>query len=653
MASARSRSHRFLPPDPRVSEPYRLTPQLALRIGILGTIVLAAFAVLFLRLWALQVLSGTQYAHAAQNNNLRTVRVQAPRGAILDRNGDVLVENTVGYSIQIWPAELPREGRYDVLRRLSAVVGVPPLQMAREIEERKGDPLTPVTVKRGVHDDQVNRIAERADEFPGVVVAESYLRAYPFKTLAAHLVGHVGEASPEQMERRKELRLGDEVGQGGIEAAYDEFLRGKPGLARLRVDSLGRPRGDLIRSVDPLPGHAVRTTIDRKLQQAAERALREGISLAHARKQWYADGGAIVALDPRTGEVLALASNPTYRPALFVGRKDRKKLEPLLNPRVAEEENLPGLNRAIAGEYPPGSTFKPVTALAAMQEHLITPYEYLLCRRSFTRYNHVFNNWDPYVYRYMGLPEALSASCDTYFYELGDRFYRLPPDRGHPLQDWARRLGIGVGTGIDIGPEETGLLPTPEWRQRTYEREEDEAWKPGDSIQLAIGQKDLLVTPLQMARFYALVANGGKLVTPHLAAQVEQPGGGGDDPDVLQRFTPPVPRESSVDPEALEVVRRGLYSATHSDFGTSSWVFADFPVEIAGKTGTAEKMVDGINLDQAWWCGYGPYEAPELVVCVLIENGGHGGEVAAPSALKVFEAYFGERGVVEPLRPSD
>ena len=638
-----------------MAEPYRLTPQLALRIGILGAIVVAAFAVLFLRLWALQVLSGEQYAHAAQNNNLRAVRVQAPRGPILDKNGEVLVDNTVGYSIQIWPAELPREGRYEVLRRLSAIpgIGVSPLEMARAIEERRDDPLTPVTVKRGIHPEQVNQISERADEFPGVVVAENYLRDYPFKSLAAHLVGHVGEASPAQLDDREGLRSGDEVGQGGLEAVYDEFLRGRPGLERLHVDSLGRPRGELIRSVNPLPGLAVRTTIDRKLQQAAERALREGIQLAQSRKQWYADGGAIVALDPRNGAILALASNPTFRPSLFVGRKDPKKLAVLLDPEKAEEENLPGLNRAVAGEYPPGSIIKPVTAIAAMQEHLITPYESLLCQGSYTAYGQVFKNWDPYVYRWMALPEALSASCDTYFYELGREFYELPPERGQPLQDWARRLGIGVETGLDVGPEETGLLPTIEWRLKTYTNEIDRLWKPGDSIQLAIGQKDLLVTPLQMARVYALIANGGRLVTPHIAAHVERPSGDGEDPVVLQRFVPPQPRESGVDPDALEFVRRGLYSATHSSYGTSSWVFANFPVEIAGKTGTAEKEANNALRDQAWWCGYGPYDAPEIVVCVLIENGGHGGEIAAPTALKVFETYFGKRGITEPLRASD
>ncbi|MDQ4029866.1 MAG: hypothetical protein M3168_02380, partial [Actinomycetota bacterium] len=322
MPEARSGSRRFLPPDPRTAEPWRLTPQLALRIGILGMVVLAAFAVLLLRLWSLQILSGERYLNAAQDNQLRTVRLQAPRGPILDRNGKVLVGNTPGFSVLLRPADLPKEGRYHVLRRLSKVVNVPVPWMVRQIEKRKGDPLTPIVVKRGVHDDQVNYVEERKDQFPGVSVARSHLRSYPYRALGAHVLGHVGEVTKDQLERRETVAPGDEIGQGGIEAAYDDFLRGEPGFARLRVDSLGRPRGSLVVSDTPRPGYTLRLTIDVELQRAAEQALRRGIELAHANDEWYADGGAIVALDPNDGEILAMASNPTYKPSVFVGRTD-------------------------------------------------------------------------------------------------------------------------------------------------------------------------------------------------------------------------------------------------------------------------------------------------------------------------------------------
>jgi penicillin-binding protein 2 len=643
----RSRSRRFLPPDPRVTEPYRLTPQLALRIGILGTILLAAFAILFLRLWALQVLSGSQYLNAAQNNQLRLIRVPAPRGPILDRNGLVLVTNVPGSSVQIRPADLPKDPaeRLVLLDRLSQVVGTPLRRIQRAVARRAGDPLTPITVKRGVEERVVYFLSERRSEFPGVEVAHTYLRHYPRKALAAHVLGHVGEATQDQLEANEAIELGDEVGQSGVEAAYDEFLRGTSGRAHLRVDSLGRPRSGIVPSQQPLPGYALRLTIDARLQQAAEAALRYGIQTAIANEAWYADGGAVVAMDPRNGQILALASNPTYRPSVFVGRTDPKKLAPLLNRRVAEEHNVPILNRAVAGQYAPGSTWKPVTALAAMEEHVLSPDEPVSCTPTYESHEQVFNNWTDAFDRAMTLPEAIETSCDTYFYQVGERFYDLGPERGHPFQAWASRFGFGVKPGLDIGPEEDGLLPTPGWRKLTFKSAEDRLWKPGDSIQLAIGQKDLQVTPLQMARFYSLIANGGKLVTPHLGLQAEQPDEDAVRATVQTRFVARAPQVVDLDPHALARLRDGLYLATHGINGTATAVFGSFPVRIAGKTGTAEKWSEehGQMLDQSWWCGYGPTEKPELVVCVVIENGGHGGSAAAPAALKVFEHYFGER----------
>jgi penicillin-binding protein 2 len=654
-SGSRSSSGRFLPPDPRVTEPYRLTPQVAFRLAVLGAIVLAVFAVLFLRLWALQILSGPQYLQAAQNNQLRTVRLQAPRGPIVDRNGVVLVGNTAGHAVQIWPADLPEKGRYQLLRRLSSILNVSVGQMARDIAKRKDDPLTPVTVKRNVQKDKVMYIWEHQDQLPGVRIARSWLRSYPRGTLAAQILGHVGEAFKGQLKADSSLRLGDEIGQGGIESSFDGYLRGAPGVARMKVDSLGRPRSNLVPAQLPQPGNEIRLTIDAKLQQAAEKALDYGIAVAHENHEWYADGGAVVALDPRDGQVLAMASSPTFDPSVYSGRTTPAKLAPLINDKVAAGANFPAVNRATSGRYPPGSTFKPVTALAAIQERLLSPWQILPCTGSYQSphdrglVKQTFSNWNPYVNEGMDLRTALAQSCDTYFYQLGDMFFGLPPGRGHPFQDWASRFGFGFHTGLDVGPEDDGLLPRPEWRQRTFKTAIDRLWKPGDSIQLAIGQKDLLVTPLQLTRFYALLANGGKLVTPYLVAAAEQPGENGAPSRTLQRFAPVPPQQIPLDAQGLQAVRDGLYEATHDPNGTSASVFSQFPIPIAGKTGTAEKYSSAVgrNLNQSWWCGYGPYDNPELVVCVLIENGGHGSSAAAPAALKLFESYFG----VEPEAP--
>jgi penicillin-binding protein 2 len=624
-------------------------------------LALAVFAVLFLRLWALQVLSGDQYLQAARNNQLRSVRLHAPRGVIRDRKGRILVTNRPGVAIQIWPADLPDTwpDRRAELRRLSRVLGIPVRRILEDINRRKGDPLTPVTVKESARTDQIFFLAEHQAEFPGVEIRPTYLREYPFGRLAAQLLGHVSEISPEQLKARRGrgYRAGDKIGQAGVEAAYDAYLRGSPGEARMRVDSLGHPQSELIPSRQRRPGYTLRLTLDIELQRAAERALEHGIALAHEDGEWAADGGALVALDPRDGAILALASNPTFHPGVYVGRVEPRALRRLVNASAAKEANYPALNRALEGVYPPGSTFKPVTALAALEEHLIQPYSPLACTGSYLAYKQYFDNWDPYVNEAMTLPTALERSCDTYFYELGNMFYSLPSERGHPLQAWASRFGFGQRTGVDVGPESSGLRPTPEWREANFEGF-DREWRPGFSIQLAIGQGDLLVTPLQMARFYALIANGGRLVTPHLAEAVEQPGDSRSPALVKRRFAPKPALRTGVDPSALDVVRQGLYAATHGPYGTSSPIFSSFPVPIAGKTGTAEKVVElpgfvGLR-DQAWWCGYGRAGAtatPEIVVCVVIENGGHGGTAAAPAALDVFEQYFHKEsaGQVGPI----
>ncbi len=339
---------RFLPPDPRVVEPYRLTPKLALRLAILGAVALGIFAILFLRLWALQVLSGEQYLRAAQNNRLRTVRVDAPRGVIRDRNGNILVGNVEGTAVQLWPNDLPQEGRWEMLKRLGRVLDVPPIRIARDVDRRRRDPLTPVVVKENIDRAELFYLSERAREFPGMELVKSHVRDYPYGKLAAHVLGHVGEVTESQLKRRAyaELVGGDKVGQAGVEAAFDRYLRGTAGLQRLLVDSLGQPRSDFTPLKTPMPGNNVTLTIDVGLQYAAERALEHGIRIARDSQCtggcWNANGGAIVALDARNGEVLALASNPTFDPRIFVGKPNPWRIRPLVNEALREAQQLPG-----------------------------------------------------------------------------------------------------------------------------------------------------------------------------------------------------------------------------------------------------------------------------------------------------------------------
>jgi penicillin-binding protein 2 len=616
---------------------------MALRIAVIGVVAIVIFCALFFRLWALQVISGEQYLEDAKNNQIRTFRLAAPRGSIVDRNGNVLVSNTPGTLVQIWPAALEdvsAEKRDALLRRLSRLLGVRPRKVhARVAAGLEKDPLTPITVRADVGELKTAYLMEHQSEFPGVQITETYLRHYDQGTIGAQILGYVGEISAQQLKDKEDdgYAAGDRIGQTGIEAGYDSYLRGTSGVGQVYVDAMGRVTSQREFSQMPEPGDNIRLTIDSDLQRSAEDALAYGIRLAREQGEWAADGGALVAMNVKTGEILALASNPSFDPSVYVGTVEERDLKRLAKP----EANYPTLDRATAGIYPPGSTFKPFTALAALQAGLLGPDEVIQCTGKRVVDGQVFMNWDPYRNEPMTLTTALANSCDTYFYDVGLRFYERPDS---PLQRWSKAMGFGRTTGIDVGPEETGLVPTPAWRRKTFKTEIDKIWTSGDSVQLAIGQGDLLVTPVQMTRAYAMIANGGKLVEPHLVKAVEEPRNEGEPPVVLRPYTPKPPRDLGIDPYALGVVQEGLFDATHASYGTSQATFGGFPVPIAGKTGTAEKFVrlpgfTGLR-DQAWWCGYGPYGKPEIAVCALIENGGHGGESAAPVALKVFERYF-------------
>jgi penicillin-binding protein 2 len=642
-------------------EPYRLTPKRARRVALLSGLVVIGFVALILRLWALQVLAGPQYALRAQANQLRTVRVAAPRGPIVDRHNNVLVTNEQVTAVDLWPSGLPKvyARRVAELRALSQVTGAGLRQITKQIVQRRreGDLLDPIVVRPETPAPMLTYLEERAGNFPGVTLARSYIRRYPHGPLASQLLGYVAQISPQQLQTLKKAGYepGDEIGKAGIESTYDRYLRGIAGSARVRVDSLGRPRSPRTLTAQPQPGQTVRLTIDTGLQLAAQKALQYGIQTAINTGQWAADGGAIVALDPRNGSILALASSPTYNPAVYSGRVTTRALnaQGLGTAKSALDKNYPALDRALDVTYPPGSTFKPLTAIAALQEHLIKPYSFYPCTGTYRapedRSHRTWHNWDRFIDQGMDLPTALAYSCDTYFYRAANDIYLLPPDRGQPIQRWARAFGFGRTAGMGLGAQQPGLVPTISWKQSWFTRardaccwQVDRIWKPGDSIQLGIGQGDLLVTPLQMARLYAAIANGGRLVTPHVLMDVENPNG-----TIVPTTAPPIPRPiPGLDPKYLKAVQQGLYEGTHDSFGTSYGVFGTFPgPAIAGKTGTAQKIVTLPGFkgerDQSWWCGYGPANDAKLVVCAVIENGGHGGSAAAPAAERVFAKFFG------------
>jgi penicillin-binding protein 2 len=610
----------YLPsPDRRLV----VTPQLALRVAILGGVALVLFAIVFFRLWYLQILSGDRYLAEANDNRVREIKVEAPRGKIVDRNGTVLVDNRTALSVQVAPERLPKDAvkRRREIRRLAYALDMGARSMRRKIRRSvKELPFSPVTLKTDVGVDTVFYLEENQDAFPGVDVERVFLRRYPYHDIGAHLFGTIGEVTKRQLKqgRYAGVALGDRVGQSGIEYTYDRYLRGRNGATRVQVDATGRPKGEL--SVkDPKPGDELRLSVDLGVQKAGQQALAS-----------FGKPGAFVAMDPKSGEVLGLGSNPSFDPNVFA-----KSIRRSVYKRLTSAANgAPLADRATQGLYPTGSAFKLITSTAVLQSGIITPATVLFDGGSFTVGGVTFKNAGGAAHGALALPRALQVSSDVFFYQLG---LKAEQHGGEIIQKWARRLGLGHPTGIDIPGEAGGLVPTPEWRNHLFRKGlTDRPWTPGDNINLAVGQGDLEADPLQMAVAYSAIANGGYVVTPHVGMRVEDARG-----SVLQEIQPRPRRKLDIGAETRSTIMGGLRAAANDPGGTSAPVFAGFPITVAGKTGTAERGPQG---DQSWYVAVAPYNDPRIVVAVTIERGGFGAEAAAPAARRILAAYFGIKG---------
>jgi penicillin-binding protein 2 len=660
-----------------------ITPQLALRVAVLGVLALALFGIVFFRLWYLQVLSGDQYLQQARDNRVRELSVQAPRGAVLDRNDQPLVENRVATVVKLDPERLPASQRDAAarwgqqmtarsrrpkgekgpliripspatpelrvrFRRLGRALNMSP----RTIQERVVRslvlvPYASVTVKTDVPATVRNFLLERSAQFPGVDVQKVYLRKYPNRDLAAQLAGTVGEISPGELKlaRFRGVTQGTVVGKEGIERAYDRYLRGVDGAQRITVDALGRPKGQA-QSRNPVPGRALKTSLDLDLQTTGEAVLSRTIAAGPG------TAGAFVALDPRDGQVLAMGSAPSYDPALLSRPITQRRLDQLFGAAAGS----PRYNRATGGLYPTGSTFKPITALAALDKGIITPSTPISdagCIKIGAA-EQEFCNAGKAVNGTVSLPRAIQVSSDVFFYTLGRD---LNPLDGQPLQRWAHRLGLGEETGIDLPSEVSGLVPDRSWRTEVAERErrcrkrrkipltalggcgisDMRPWTVGDNVNLAVGQGDLQATPLQMAVAYAAIANGGRVVRPHLGVSVEDANG-----REIQKIDPGTARRVRLDPAGRAAIMAGLHAATTGD-GTSADVFRGwnqnaFPVY--GKTGTAERPGHG---DQSWYVCFVPNASRPIVLAVTVEDGGFGAEAAAPVARVLLAQWFNQK----------
>jgi penicillin-binding protein 2 len=676
-----------------------MSPQLARRAALVGMLALGLFAILFFRLWFLQVLSSNQYAKAANVNFARDVVVPAPRGEILDSSGQILASSRRAYAVEISPPGLPVPITHKNLAhppkpdamlydRLAGVLGMPTrrqpcpvngygLLRMSQIACRVAQGYVALsygeaTVASDITYPQLWYISERQASFPGVTVQQIYQRTYPLGDVAAQVLGLVSRITHAETldPYYKGVNQNDSVGQSGLEASYDQYLRGVDGVEKVKVDAFGNFAGVQSRT-DPTAGDNLKLSLNAKLEAVGQQALQASIDA-----NYPANGGAFVAMNPVNGQVYAMGSLPTYDANVFTKPVPYSTYNTLFGPNSGD----PQVNRADQSAGPTGSTFKPITATAALQSGAWSVGNIFDDTGQFCFSGQCRHNAGMAVYGPVDLVNAIKVSSDDFFYNLGV-LTNSPAPNGGPLQKWARLYGIGQKTGIDLPGESSGTLPDPAWREQRnqLEAECDSAtgpfkytngvnissvmhpgwhrgpkrapgacgladgtnrpWAAGDNENLAVGQGDVQVTPLQLAVAYSALANGGDIVTPHLGLDVQTADG-----FVLRSFDPPIRRHLNIDPLYLETIRAGLRAAASQPGGTSADVFSTFPEQVYGKTGTAQYTG---QQDYAWYACFVPPWATSkpIVVVVTVEQGGFGAVGAAPVARQILSQwFFGNKG---------
>ena len=612
-----------------------------LRMGVLGVVVISLFAAMLARLWYLQVLAAPTLRVEAQQNSVRVIVTEALRGRILDRNGKVLVDNRLVDAVTVRRDEVGRDP--GLLGRLAAVLGISEPDLRKRVDDDRYSQFKPVPVAEDVAEDKLIYIREHQAEFPGVDVASLARRNYPSGPLGAHLLGYVGEINDRELAPRKDdgYKAGDTIGKSGAEASYETDLRGQPQVEKLEVDS----KGDVLRSLGVQPavrGNDVKLTIDLDVQRLAEESLLKGLERArdsydrNTAKSFLAAAGAAVVLDPRDGSVLAMASLPTYDPREFVDGIREDRFRELQDPAGY----FPLNDRALQGQYAPGSTFKLVSGLAAMQKGLVSARDTVLDNGSISVGGRLFRNAGGRVNGRINVVRALTVSSDVFFYEIGKNLWEAKRYGPNAIQDTARDLGMGAPTGIELPFEAAGRIPDSETRRKLHESNPQAFpngdWFTGDNMNLAIGQGELVVTPLQLTTAYATFANGGTVYAPRVGGTVVQPDG-----KVVRTVEAKEVRRVDLPPAIRQPLLQGFQGVVADPDGTAAGAFAGFPharFPVAGKTGTAEVVG---KQDTALFTAFAPAHDPQYVVTVVMEEAGFGAAAAAPVARRVLDGLAG------------
>lgn len=581
-------------------------------------IIICIFALLIFRLYQLQIWQGEYFKNLAENNRLRIQEIPAPRGIIFDRNGIPLVESFPSFDVSLFRQDIRDIG--PIVHLLSRALSMDPEKLWARLDGSKNLPAAhPIKIKTNISRAELAAIETRRLELPGVMVDMVIRRNYPYQNLAAHLIGYLGEISQDELEKEEysNHKIGYMIGKYGIERKFELELMGEPGGRQIEVNALGR-KVRVMGYVEPNPGNNLFLTLDLELQKAAEEAM--------AGKR-----GALVAMDPQNGNILAMVSKPDFNPNFFA-----RGVSPEYWQYLITNPDHPLQNRATQGQYPPGSIYKIITAIAALEEGLITPQTSFHCSGTFPFGNREYLCWRKEGHGTISLRRAIVESCDVYFYNLG---LKLGVDR---LAKYALGLGLGKTTGFPLGNEKPGLIPTSSWKMKRWRI----PWQPGENLSIAIGQGYNLVTPLQIACTFSAIANGGRYYRPRILKFVQAPHG-----EILQEFYPHEEKILNISPETIRLIKEALWGVVNSPGGTGGRARVE-GFDVAGKTGTAQVLQRregrgeylGTEFkDHAWFVCFAPLYNPQITVVVLVEHGGHGGATAAPIARQVVAAYYEQK----------
>jgi penicillin-binding protein 2 len=602
--------------------------QLKQKLRFILIIVFSALAILSLRLWYLQVIKGDEFRQSSENNSLRLRKIKPLRGLIMDRNRRIIADNRPSFDIIFIPDK--KRDINQSIEKIKRAYAENSLEFSDDLSiPDRIKPFVPIILERNVSLEKIAVVETHSLELPDVETEIAPVRQYLYGEATAQVIGFTGEASSGEIEKdiSKHLSPGDIIGKFGIEKSFDRHLRGENGAEQVEINVSGK----IVRFLDRIPstpGDIVVLNIDLDLQKTAWQALGD-------RK------GTVVVMNPQNGEVLALVSSPSFDPNLFSGKISAEQWKKLSNnPRHPME------NRAVSGQYPPGSTYKPIVAAAALETGIISPETIFQCGGDFKFGQRIFHDWKKEGHGAISLHRAIVESCDVYFYNLGKM---LDVDK---IAEYAKGFGLGAPTGIDIPHEKGGLVPTKSWKRNRLHA----PWYAGETIPLAIGQGYNLVTPVQLANAYAALANGGTLYRPRIVKQIESPDG-----RIIESFPPQKIGFIPVKPQNIDMINKALWGVVNEEGGTG-YILRRKNSDVCGKTGTAQvvglpqdpkerktKTLTSDTKDHALFVCFAPYAKPEIVVAVVLENAGHGGSVAAPVARKIIEVYFAEKNSAEKI----